>query len=134
MNGKLHNPHHPQYNKFGLVLGLLAIYSRSLFPAMAFHFCNNAIATFHAAEAGGINADGVFFSRDVEGTLRYEAPLLILCGVAGALMVLHMIRVVVREQDQKRRGLIPRFGESPDDATEVSLRRSQGLTSRRVSI
>ncbi len=35
----------------GLVLGLLAIYSRSLFPAMIFHFLNNALATFHAAES-----------------------------------------------------------------------------------
>jgi sodium transport system permease protein len=97
----------------GLVLGLLAIYSRSLFPAIAFHFCNNAIATLHAGEGGRFVTDGVFFSRDADGFLRYESPLLILCGVAGMLMILHMIKIVMREQDAKRRGLIPPFQENP---------------------
>lgn len=96
----------------GMVLGLLAIYSRSLFPAIAFHFCNNAIATLHASESGRLTADGVFFSRDLDGILRYEAPLLILCAVAGSLMILHMIRIVNRDQDLKRRGLIASYGES----------------------
>ncbi len=102
----------------GLVLGLLAIYSRSLFPAMAFHFFNNAIATLHAAEGGRFVADGVFFSRDADGFLRYESPLLILCGVVGMLMILHMIKIVMREQDAKRRGLIPPFQENPEPATD----------------
>lgn len=98
----------------GLVLGLLAIYSRSLFPAMAFHFLNNAIATLHAGEAGRIVADGVFFSRDADGALRYEAPLLILCSVAGVLMIIHMIKAVNKEQDLKRRGLIAAYGEEAE--------------------
>lgn len=98
----------------GLILGLLAIYSRSLFPAMAFHFCNNAIATFHAGEGGTIVADGVFFSRDPDGFLRYEAPLLILCAIAGILMIVHMIKVVIRDQDAKRRGIVPDFRETAD--------------------
>jgi sodium transport system permease protein len=105
----------------GLVLGLLAIYSRSLFPAMAFHFLNNALATFHLGESangGRFVADGVFFSRDKEGFLRYEAPLLILCAVAAALMIWHMIKVVNRHQDAKRRGLIPSFTEGRDDTFE----------------
>ncbi|MFO1001820.1 MAG: ABC transporter permease subunit/CPBP intramembrane protease [Planctomycetaceae bacterium] len=104
----------------GLVLGLLAIYSRSLFPAMAFHFCNNAIATFHAGEGGRIVADGVFFSRDPEGFLRYEAPLLILCAIAGILMIVHMTKVVIRDQDAKRRGLVPDFREVADGEEVVA--------------
>jgi sodium transport system permease protein len=104
----------------GLILGLLAIYSRSLFPAMAFHFCNNAIATFHAGEGGRIVADGVFFSRDREGFLRYEAPLLILCALAGILMIVHMIKVVIRDQDAKRRGLVPDFREIADGEEVVA--------------
>jgi len=100
----------------GLVLGLLAIYSRSLFPAMAFHFFNNAIATLHAREGGRFVADGVFFSRDSDGFLRYEAPLLILCGVAGMLMIIHMVKFVIREQDAKRRGLLPAFQKNPEPA------------------
>ncbi|MEZ6033967.1 MAG: ABC transporter permease subunit/CPBP intramembrane protease [Planctomycetaceae bacterium] len=96
----------------GLVLGLLAIYSRSLFPAMAFHFCNNALATFYSSEAGTFKTDGVFFTRHADGQLGYAAPLLILCGFIGILMIVHMIKVVAKEQDQKRRGLIPAFRES----------------------
>ena len=102
----------------GLVLGLLAIYSRSLFPAMAFHFFNNAIALMHAGEKGRFVADGVFFSRDLEGSLRYEAPLIILCAVAGILIIIHMIKVVMREQDAKRRGLIPAFQETPEPSAQ----------------
>ena len=97
----------------GLVLGLLAIYSRSLFPAMAFHFCNNALATFYSTEASQFKTDGVFFSRHPDGQLSYEAPLLILCGIVGILLIIHMIKVVGKEQDLKRRGLIPAFTESP---------------------
>ncbi len=104
----------------GLVLGLLAIYSRSLFPAMAFHFCNNAIATFHAGEGGRIVADGVFFSRDPDGFLRYETPLLILCSIAGILMIVHMTKVVIRDQDAKRRGLVPGFRELADGEEVVA--------------
>ncbi len=105
----------------GLVLGLLAVYSRSLFPAMAFHFFNNAIATLHAGEAGRLSVDGVFFSRDAEGYLRYESPLLILCAVAMALMIIYMVKVVVRDQDAKRRGLVPGFQSNSDDSIDGSI-------------
>ena len=134
MFGSIHMIPQQAFNAalLGLVLGLLAIYSRSLFPAMAFHFCNNAIATFHAREAGRITTDGVFFSRDVDGSLRYEAPLLVLCSIAGALMVLHMTRVVVRGQDQKRRGLIPDYTESRRDVIEITLRRAEGVNPPRI--
>ena len=100
----------------GLVLGLLAIYSRSLFPAMAFHFCNNALATFYSSEASQFKTDGVFFSRHLDGQLSYEAPLLILCSIVGVLLIIHMIKVVSKEQDLKRRGLIPAFRESSTPA------------------
>ena len=96
----------------GLVLGLLAIYSRSLFPAMAFHFCNNALATFYSSEAGTFQPDGVFFSRHADGQLGYEAPLLILCGLAAMMLIVYMIKAVSKEQDLKRRGLIPAFVEA----------------------
>jgi sodium transport system permease protein len=105
----------------GLVLGLLAVYSRSLFPAMAFHFCNNAIATLHAGEQGRLATDGVFLSRDAEGFLRYESPLLILCGLACALIILHMIKTLIHEQDSKRRGLIPDYRDQHSSLTTSDL-------------
>jgi sodium transport system permease protein len=95
----------------GLVLGLLAIYSRSLFPAMAFHFCNNSLAILHTSASATVNVDGVFLSRDSDGLIRYEAPLLVLCAVAGLLMVIHMIRTVLQQQAEKRRTLAPQFSE-----------------------
>ncbi|MEJ7591435.1 MAG: ABC transporter permease subunit/CPBP intramembrane protease [Planctomycetaceae bacterium] len=96
----------------GLVLGLLAIYSRSLFPAMAFHFCNNALATFYSTDASQFVTDGVFLSRHPDGQLSYQAPLLVLCSIVGMLLIIHMIKVVSKEQDLKRRGLIPAYTES----------------------
>lgn len=96
----------------GLILGLLAVYSRSLFPAIAFHFCNNAIALLHARGLGGLGSDRVFFSLDADGVLRYETPLLILCAVGLSLLVIHMVRTVVRDQDLKRRGIVPSFQEA----------------------
>ncbi|MCA9037256.1 MAG: CPBP family intramembrane metalloprotease [Planctomycetaceae bacterium] len=108
----------------GLVLGILAIYSRSLFPAIAFHLCNNAIATLHAGGFEWIRADGVFFTRDVDHSLRYEAPLLILCGVAAALMIIHMVREIMLEQDLKRRGIIPSYHDSSEASTPVACTES----------
>ncbi len=101
----------------GLVLGLLAIYSRSLFPAIAFHFCNNALATFYQKDGSSLNrfqTDGVFLSRYDDGHLSFQAPLLILCGIAGVLLIVHMIKVVSKEQNLKRRGLIPAYSETSE--------------------
>jgi sodium transport system permease protein len=109
----------------GLVLGVLAVYSRSLFPAMAFHFVNNSIATFHASGLGDVPGDGVFLSRDAEGMVRYETPLLVLCTVICSLLIIHMVRAIIREQDLKRRGIIPPYTE-----TEAELRAAEQLKVR----
>jgi sodium transport system permease protein len=103
----------------GLILGLLAVYSRSLFPAIAFHFCNNSIALLHARGIPGLGSDGVFFSRDLDGALRYETPLLILCGVGLALMVIHMVKIIMRDQDLKRRGLVAAYGQPQPESSVV---------------
>jgi len=105
----------------GLVLGLLAVYSRSLFPAIAFHLCNNSIALLHARGVPGLGSDNVFFSRDGDGVLRYETPLLILCAVGVMLMLIHMIKIIVRDQDLKRRGLVPDYGQTLPEAVPPSL-------------
>lgn len=100
----------------GMILGLLAVHSRSLFPAIAFHFCNNAIATFHAKNGFGINPDGVFLSQR-DGMLRYELPTLILCGLGVAAMVIRMVRDLRAEQKQKRQEKLKSF-EAPKSAAE----------------
>ncbi len=103
----------------GLVLGLLAVHSRSLFPAIAFHLCNNAIATLHAKNGFGIKPDGVFFSK-TEGMLRYEMPLLILCGIGVAVMVARMIRDLRQEQAAKRAAQMVSFDAPADLASATA--------------
>jgi len=85
----------------GLILGLLAIHSRSLFPAIAFHLCNNAIATLHAKNNFGIHNDNTFVTH-IDGMLRYEWPLLIVCLIGIAALVTYMLRELKREQEAKR--------------------------------
>lgn len=85
----------------GLLLGLLAVHSRSLFPAIAFHLCNNTIASLHARNGFGLKPDGVFFSK-TEGMLRYEMPLLVLCGMGIAIIVARMLKDLKKEQEAKR--------------------------------
>lgn len=100
----------------GLLLGLLAVYSRSLLPAILFHLCNNAIATFHAKDGFGIKPDGVFF-REEGGMLRYEWPTLILCGIGIALMVYRMIRELLKQKEEKRLATLESFEiPRPEDA------------------
>ena len=75
--------------------------------------CNNAIATLHAKNGFGITADGVFFSK-TEGMLRYEMPLLILCGIGITIMVARMIRDLRKEQKAKRAARMQSF-DAPAD-------------------
>ncbi|MEO2016069.1 MAG: ABC transporter permease subunit/CPBP intramembrane protease [Fuerstiella sp.] len=97
----------------GLLLGLLAVHSRSLFPAMAFHLCNNAIATFHAKNSFGIEADGVFFSKE-DGMLRYEMPVLILCSLGVAAIVYRMVIDLRKEQKVKQANAMKAFNAPPE--------------------
>ena len=102
----------------GLLLGLLAVHSRSLFPAIAFHLCNNSIATFHAKNGFGIKPDGVFFSES-EGMLRYEMPTLLLCGIVIAILVARMLQDLKIQQEEKRKENLESF-EAPVEITPQS--------------
>lgn len=86
----------------GLILGLLAIHSRSLFPPMIFHFCNNTIATFHGQDGFGIKSDNSMFFTHIDGMLRYEWPTLIICMIGVGVLVAYMLRDLNREQEAKR--------------------------------
>lgn len=77
----------------GLIIGLIAVKSKSLLPCIAFHFVNNAIAVCHgrygtefATKVDGTPL-GFFFSLK-EGSLRYDWPTLFIASlVVGALVV-----------------------------------------------
>jgi len=73
----------------GLVLGALAIRSRSLFPAIMFHFANNALGVAHA-RVGTLNPEWLHdspFVTLVDGSPRYTWATLVLCLlIAGPLL------------------------------------------------
>lgn len=65
----------------GFVMGALAMRSRSLFPAILFHFLNNSLGILHgrlgAQWSDGVN--GNLWITVNDGTLRYNWPTVILC-------------------------------------------------------
>jgi len=82
----------------GLVLGLLAVNSRSLLPGIVFHAVFNVMSVLYArhdpeAIEGGPLA--LFLGTETIGdrnVLRYEWPLLGLCGVAAAWLLWRQVR------------------------------------------
>ena len=115
----------------GLILGLLAIHSRSLFPAIAFHLCNNAIATLHAKNNFGIEDDSAFFTH-IDGMLRYEWPLLTISLIGIGTMVAYMLRDLKREQESKRLQTLESFEVVLPDISDVNNIQSPDSTAARV--
>lgn len=100
----------------GLLLGLLAVYSRSLFPTITFHLCFNAIATLQT-RASGIEGFMIPFCwKDETGSIRFHGWFLFPAGCFLLFSIVHMIRTVIREQDLKRRGIIAAYSEEPVDS------------------
>jgi len=87
----------------GLLIGLLAVHSRSLFPAILFHFSNNTLALLYSRDRF-VAPDGFLFSHDETGMLRYNYPVLIFCSLVVGFFCWQMIRDLVRQQEAKRRG------------------------------
>lgn len=102
----------------GLLIGLIAVHSRSIFPAMAFHLVSNTISLFHARNGFGITPDGVFMSRDAD-MLRYELPLLIFCGIGIGLMAVRMIRDLQEQQRARRKDKLRSF-EAPTESNNLA--------------
>ena len=85
----------------GLVLGLIAARSGSLFPGVVFHFLFNSLAVVRE-RVGTAIADGHteelqrsvwrwFISIETSG-LRYNWPTLLICGISSTLMLLWIAR------------------------------------------
>lgn len=87
----------------GLLIGLLAVHSRSLFPAILFHFCTNSLALLYSRNVIPI-PEGALFSRDEDGALRYGTVIVITCSVIVFLACRHMVKDLIEEQDARRRG------------------------------
>ena len=78
----------------GVVLGLLAVRSRSLLPGIAFHLVNNGLGVVLAFWTAGASASGAsWLFRDVAHGL-YQWPLLVVSGLASAWMLLRLFKGV----------------------------------------
>ena len=105
----------------GLVIGLIAVHSRSIFPAMLFHLLSNSMALLHARKGSEVAANGVFFSKVPNGAtemLRYEVPLLLLCAIGVGFIVARLLRDLKTEQKAKRQLELKAF-DAPTEATPV---------------
>jgi sodium transport system permease protein len=83
----------------GLVLGSLAIRSQSLVPCIVFHFVNNSLAVIHGRLGEKLlNWPGLdsFVTLD-DGSLRYRWPVLIVCVIVAAPLLVWLIRPLFRE-------------------------------------
>jgi len=85
----------------GLVLGLIAVRSRSLLPAIAFHVLFNGLEVCRSRYAALVPTDGTwswFFQR--QDTLQYQPALLVLAGASAAGLIGVLLR---RETDAPSR-------------------------------
>ncbi|MFP6764867.1 MAG: type II CAAX endopeptidase family protein, partial [Planctomycetaceae bacterium] len=86
----------------GLVLGLLAIRSRSLLPGVVFHLCFNALGVLHSqlceliesSPPGWLDSWLVMKCVTVDsGTLRFDFPVLAVCGVGTFVLLRTLLRM-----------------------------------------
>jgi sodium transport system permease protein len=92
----------------GMVLGLIAVRSNSLWPGVAFHFCFNSLAVFHgqaSASLSGSKPDWLdndlisWFVSCPNDTLRYNFLTLMTCAGAAFLMIRWLINQGESRQD-----------------------------------
>jgi sodium transport system permease protein len=103
----------------GLLIGLIAVHSRSLFPAILFHFCNNTLALLYSRDSLSL-PEGFLFGRDETGMVRYNAPVLIVCSIIVALACRSMIRDLIEQQNARRRGDLKPYVDPHTTPTDVA--------------
>ncbi|MBS0264159.1 MAG: CPBP family intramembrane metalloprotease [Planctomycetes bacterium] len=78
----------------GLVIGTLAVRSRSLFPCILFHFLNNMLGVAHGRIGKTLPSAGwqeMFFAQ-IEGSLRYRWPTCLICVAFAAPILVWLAR------------------------------------------
>lgn len=68
----------------GIVLGIVATRSQSLWPAVAFHLVFNSLALMHGRIGRQFGADlppSLFYSVDDHGQILYQSPTLLIAGI-----------------------------------------------------
>ncbi len=78
----------------GLVLGIIAIRSRSLLPCIAFHFVYNSLGVFQGrlAETVKQSPANLWVTADPEGHVRYQWPTLTIAAIVGGSILYWLIR------------------------------------------
>ena len=90
----------------GLVLGALAFRSQSIFPCIAFHFVNNALAVLHGRYGGRLAQHGwssLFFAVE-ESSLRYKWPTLLICAGLATVIIVWLFRPLLKQTPPSRTG------------------------------
>lgn len=100
----------------GLVLGLMAVRSRSLLPGVVFHLCFNTLAVLHG-QAGAACAKSrpdwldhdiiTWFVSCSDDTIRYNFLTLMTCAAAAFLMIRWLINLRESGQDSSATTYIP---------------------------
>lgn len=110
----------------GLVLGLLAVRSGSLWPCILFHFTYNSLEVFRG-RFGETWAEGAgwFVSATAEG-VRYRLPTLIIAAVVAALLLRWLIFHADQADADDASSLFP--DQQPLSTPEVSKRPPVGIS------
>lgn len=100
----------------GLVLGLMAVRSRSLLPGVVFHLCFNTLAVLHG-QAGAACAKSrpdwidndiiTWFVSCSDDTIRYNFLTLMTCAAAAFLMIRWLINHRGSGQDSNATAYVP---------------------------
>jgi sodium transport system permease protein len=94
----------------GVVLGLLAVRSRSLLPGIVFHFLNNALAITQASWLPYLESAGVaswLYRTPAEGL--YHGVWVAFSGLLSALLFLYLWKVDRQARSANDRELQPAF-------------------------
>ena len=98
----------------GMVLGLIAVRSKSLFPGIAFHLCFNSLAVFHGLASADLSESRPdwldndlisWFVSCPNDTLRYNFLTLMTCAGAAFLMIRWLIN---QGESRKDTNALPR--------------------------
>ena len=80
----------------GMLIGLIAVRSNSLFPGILFHFCFNALAVLHGQASehfSKIDAQGVGLIYSMQDqTLQYGLGTLAICAAIAMSLIAWLIR------------------------------------------
>jgi sodium transport system permease protein len=97
----------------GLLLGLIAVRSNSIWPGFVFHFAFNGLSVLHgrfgrqlAHNSENLNQQTFFYTVDAQGNVLYQWPTLLIAG----LLFSGFIYLLVRRESQHDQETIESLG------------------------